>query len=243
MSSDGALLLPPLPQHEASYYELLTRTELALGQLDCAAEFAERAALVAERLPGLCVPLAQARRARALVLLERGQASAAQEQALASLGPAEAAGALVEVARSRILLGKALVAGDWRDRAGEELQRAHGELISCGALRYCDEAAHELRKLGHAVRAAAHAPDGGLIAALTPRELQVIERLAAGKTNRQIAEDLFLSVRTVDRHTARTNIRSSSMNTAFQSCRSPHWAWTIRRPRRGSRLALTGWTA
>ncbi|TMK97012.1 MAG: hypothetical protein E6G34_12830 [Actinobacteria bacterium] len=203
VSSDGALLLPPLPQHEASYYELLTRTELALGQLDCAAEFAERAALVAERLPGLCVPLAQAQRARALVLLERGQPSAAQEQALASLRPAEAAGALVEVARSRILLGKALVAGDRRDRAGEELQQAHGELISCGALRYCDEAAHELRKLGHVVRAAAHAPDGGLIAALTPRELQVIERLAAGKTNRQIAEDLFLSVRTVDRHTAR----------------------------------------
>jgi DNA-binding CsgD family transcriptional regulator len=117
--------------------------------------------------------------------------------------PAEAAGALVEVARSRILLGKALVAGGQRDRAVGELQRAHGELISCGALRYCDEAAHELRKLGHAVRAAPQAPDGGLIGALTPRELQVIERLAAGKTNRQIAEDLCLSVRTVERHTAR----------------------------------------
>ena len=35
---------------------------------------------------------------------------------------------------------------------------------------------------------------------LTPRELTVLELLSAGRTNRQIAEDLFLSRRTVDMH-------------------------------------------
>ena len=35
---------------------------------------------------------------------------------------------------------------------------------------------------------------------LTDRELTVLERLAAGRTNRQIAEELYLSTRTVDMH-------------------------------------------
>jgi len=35
---------------------------------------------------------------------------------------------------------------------------------------------------------------------LTRRELEVVRLLAAGQTNREIAKDLFLSVRTVDMH-------------------------------------------
>ncbi|MGH3144619.1 MAG: response regulator transcription factor, partial [Rubrobacter sp.] len=40
-------------------------------------------------------------------------------------------------------------------------------------------------------------PDG-----LTAREAQVLGLVAAGKTNKQIAADLFLSVSTVQRHVA-----------------------------------------
>jgi DNA-binding NarL/FixJ family response regulator len=40
-------------------------------------------------------------------------------------------------------------------------------------------------------------PDG-----LTPREAEVLGLLAAGKTNKQIATELFLSVSTVQRHVA-----------------------------------------
>ena len=84
------------------------------------------------------------------------------------------------------------------------LQRAHAELAERGAYRYRDEAARELRKLGHVARVApARGTEVPPVSALTPRELQVIERVAVGMTNRQIAEELFLSVRTVDRHTAR----------------------------------------
>jgi DNA-binding NarL/FixJ family response regulator len=45
------------------------------------------------------------------------------------------------------------------------------------------------------VRAAVEEASG-----LTPRELQVLRLVAAGKSNRSIATDLFLSEKTVARH-------------------------------------------
>jgi two-component system, NarL family, invasion response regulator UvrY len=44
------------------------------------------------------------------------------------------------------------------------------------------------------------AGDGHLIGALTARETQVMEMLARGMTNREIAHDLDISVKTVDTH-------------------------------------------
>jgi predicted ATPase/DNA-binding CsgD family transcriptional regulator len=46
-------------------------------------------------------------------------------------------------------------------------------------------------------------PASGLTASLSPRELEVFTRLAQGKSDRAIADDLFLSVRTVEGHVAR----------------------------------------
>jgi DNA-binding NarL/FixJ family response regulator len=68
----------------------------------------------------------------------------------------------------------------------------------------CDEAASELRKLGHVVRrGGGGGVDDSSFAGLTRRELEVIEFVATGKTNREIANELFLSARTVDRHVSR----------------------------------------
>jgi DNA-binding CsgD family transcriptional regulator len=47
-------------------------------------------------------------------------------------------------------------------------------------------------------RRAARIP--GLVEALTERELQVLRRLAAGKPNRQIADELYVSLDSVKRH-------------------------------------------
>ncbi|MFW6074577.1 MAG: LuxR C-terminal-related transcriptional regulator, partial [Chloroflexota bacterium] len=50
--------------------------------------------------------------------------------------------------------------------------------------------------------AAGEAPDqSGLIEALTERELQVLQLLATGLSNRELADELFLSVGTIKRHT------------------------------------------
>jgi two-component system response regulator NreC len=50
-----------------------------------------------------------------------------------------------------------------------------------------------------AEQASRHAPPGGLSA----REAEVLRMIALGRTNTQIADDLFLSVRTVETHRAR----------------------------------------
>ena len=62
---------------------------------------------------------------------------------------------------------------------------------------------HYLRKLTAALQREASGdvlPADGLIEPLSERELEVLQLIAAGKTNRQIATDLFVSVGTVKTH-------------------------------------------
>ena len=63
--------------------------------------------------------------------------------------------------------------------------------------------AHYLRKLLAALErddADARLPDQGLPEPLSERELEVLQLVAAGRSNRRIAEDLFVSVGTVKTH-------------------------------------------
>jgi ATP/maltotriose-dependent transcriptional regulator MalT len=204
--SDDEARVASFPPFEARGYEVLCRAELALGNVDRAAELAGRAERAAARAK-LQLPLAEARRARATVLLERNEAGKAAELALASAAGAEEVGAVIDAARSRTLAGRALATRD-RERATAELRRAHAELAACGAVHYRDQAARELRKLGRAVARPARDGEQPRIAGLTSRELEVIELIAAGRTNREIASRLFLSVRTIDRHVSRFSTSS-----------------------------------
>ncbi|HET7095715.1 MAG TPA: LuxR C-terminal-related transcriptional regulator [Thermomicrobiales bacterium] len=49
---------------------------------------------------------------------------------------------------------------------------------------------------------------------LTPRELQVLREIAAGKSNREIAAALFLSEKTVERHVSNIYAKSGAENRA-----------------------------
>jgi DNA-binding CsgD family transcriptional regulator len=200
---DGELAPTSVRSVELIGYELLVRGEIALGNRTRADELAEFACRAAERLK-LGLPVAMARRAHALVCLERGEVREAAADALASCQAAEQAGARIEAGRSRVLVGKTLAAAGDRAGAIAALKAAHGTLIDCGAFHYSNHAARELRKLGCAVPPPSHLWNGKRgILGLTDREGEVIELVAAGKTNREIAGDLFLSTRTVDRHLAR----------------------------------------
>jgi DNA-binding NarL/FixJ family response regulator len=198
--------LPPFRLYEPLCLELLVRAEIALGNRNRAEELTAQAERVARRL-GLQLPLAHAGRARAAVLLEHGELQEAAAAAAAAFDAAEQAGAPVEAARSRILAGKALAAAGERDAAISELEAAHQQLMSCHAFHYSDEAARELRRLGRVVARAGGREGAADPLGLTRRELEVMELVAAGKTNREIARALFLSVRTVDRHLSRIFVK------------------------------------
>jgi DNA-binding CsgD family transcriptional regulator len=203
VTPDGRPALPRFPMYEGLCYELLVRAELMLGHLELADEIATRAEESARSL-GLQIPLTQACRGRAMVLLERGEPQAAAAHAFASAEAAEQAGAPVEAGRSRTLAGRALAVAGQADAAISALERAYEQLSACGALRRIDEAARELRKLGRAAsRAGRERLTGPAALGLTARELEVLEHVAAGRTNREVADELFLSVRTVDRHMSR----------------------------------------
>jgi ATP/maltotriose-dependent transcriptional regulator MalT len=184
-------------------YEILTRAEVELGELDRAEEWARRAEASAETL-GMAGRTGWAARARAAVLAARGRPGEAGERALCSAAAFARAGNPVEAARSRVLAGASLAAAGDRARALALLEAAEADLARWGASRYRDRAARELRRLGRRMpRAGRRAVAASGVASLTARERQVAERVAAAKTNRQIAEELYLSERTVESHITR----------------------------------------
>ena len=77
-----------------------------------------------------------------------------------------------------------------------------------GAVLLADRARRELVATGLRPRQAAL--EGA--AALTPRQRQVCELTAAGKGNRAIAQELFLSIKTVESHLA-AGYRKLGVNT------------------------------
>lgn len=198
----GGLDMPLIADSWRAYYlELLTRCHLALG--DRAA--AQRAAELADgSAAAVGLPLARswADRAAAALALDAGDAARAAQLALGSADVADAAGGRIEAALSRTLAGRALAEAGDRERAIEELQRAATVLAEVGAERFRDAAERELRQLGHRVRRRAQpaAAGGDGVEGLTQRELEIARLIVDRRTNRQIAEELFLSPKTVETH-------------------------------------------
>jgi DNA-binding CsgD family transcriptional regulator len=88
-----------------------------------------------------------------------------------------------------------LAAGGDRAAAAVAIRAAHMTLAGLGAAPLREEAEALAKRARVALEAPADRPFD-----LTERELTVLERLAGGQTNRQIADDLYLSTRTVDMH-------------------------------------------
>ncbi|WP_153541263.1 helix-turn-helix transcriptional regulator [Actinomadura macrotermitis] len=141
-----------------------------------------------------------------------GLARLARAHALVPTAPAEAAGVADEAAAVftkhglRVHAGRALLRagtahGEAGDRAAalERLREATGLFEKCGARTLHGQAVREQRRLG--VRVPATGPRGGSgTGGLSKREREVAALVAEGCTNAQIAERLFVSVRTVETH-------------------------------------------
>src|SRR3954471_13545626 len=105
-------------------------------------------------------------------------------------------------AQIELRAGVALAAAGELEPGLERLSGAYRSARKLGARPLAAEAAREAAALGDSVvrrlgrGAEADAEDGGL----SRREREVVRLLAVGRTNREIAQELFLSPRTVDMH-------------------------------------------
>ncbi len=99
-----------------------------------------------------------------------------------------------EAARTRLAIGERLRRARRRADARSLLAEARGAFTAAGARSWAARAASELAAAG------ATTDDIGPEEALTSRERDVCELVAAGHTNREVAASLFLSPRTVEHH-------------------------------------------
>jgi DNA-binding CsgD family transcriptional regulator len=151
---------------------------------------------------------AMAAHARGAVELDEGNAEAALTSLRRALDVWQEVEAPYETARVRVRLGLACLALGDVDGSELELDAARAVFERLGA-------AHDLARLDALGKRAASAQQHRL----TPRELQVLRLVAAGKTNKVIAVELSLSERTIDRHLSniltKLNVPSRAAATAY----------------------------
>lgn len=100
-----------------------------------------------------------------------------------------------ESGRARLELARVLAELDRRDAAEQEAKVALTALSQLGAAADVAAVEEMLKRLG---ARPGRRTEGGAV--LTEREAEILRELAKGLSNQEIAEALFLSVRTVERH-------------------------------------------
>lgn len=96
--------------------------------------------------------------------------------------------------------GRCLLATGEQDNAVRVLSDVQQRLSTLGARWDADRVARALRQLGVEVARTWRRGRRGYGEQLSPREVEVIQLVARGMTNKQVADTLFISPRTVHRH-------------------------------------------
>jgi DNA-binding CsgD family transcriptional regulator len=150
-----------------------------------------------ERARAFDTPLALGVALRAAGLVEGGErGSALLREAVAVLEPSPAR---LELARSLVELGAALRRANHRREAREPLARGLDLARRCGGLALAERAHVELRATGARPRKLVLTG----VESLTASELRVCELAADGLSNPEIAQQLYLTRKTVETHLGR----------------------------------------
>jgi DNA-binding CsgD family transcriptional regulator len=186
-----------MPMSDAGYIQAragAAHALLALGDVRRARELAEAELADTRRFGG--------RRALGISLRAAGLARsgakglAMLEESATVLGESPA---VLERAASLIEWGAALRRAGQRSEARRVLSRGLDGAARCGAQPLAARAREELRVAGARPRR-----DWSVgVEALTPSELRIVRLARAERTNRQIAQELYVSIKTVEGHLAR----------------------------------------
>jgi DNA-binding CsgD family transcriptional regulator len=162
----------------------------AVGRVD---EAEERVGYLEERAASLPRPYARtmAARGRGLVEAARGDLPGALLSLERALDEHGRLAMPFELARTLLVFGSMLRRAGQKKRAREALQQARAIFSDMGALLWDQRVEDELGHISGRVASAGE---------LTDAERRVAKLAAAGFRNREIAEQLFMSVRTVEGH-------------------------------------------
>ena len=163
-----------------------------LGDLDAAEALTEELERRGELLhrPSLS---AVAARSRGLALAMRGETQAAVEHIGRAMTAFNELGMPFEEARALLVLGEVHRRGKHKRAGREALEAAVAAFEGLGAPLWADKARAELARIG------GRTAEGGL----TPTERRVAELVAAGRSNKEVAAELFVTVRAVEANLSR----------------------------------------
>ena len=175
--------------------EVLTRAAVAVGQVQRAEDALGELEAIARKVATLPL-LAMARAARAALAASTGRTETARAGFEDAIDLFARAGMAFDAAAARVDLGE-LLALDRPEAARGEAASALAALNAMGATHLARRAAALEARIARSLQGGAR---DGPPEALTPRQAQVLRHVAAGLTNREIAAELSLSEKTVDRH-------------------------------------------
>jgi DNA-binding CsgD family transcriptional regulator len=179
-TTDGLKRMSLLP----AYIEIM----LAAGDLEDARKACRELEDIARSID-TGAPDAIATQARGAVDLAEGDARAALGSLRRAFEVWQRIDAPYAAARVRVLIGLACRALGDEDGAGLEIEAARATFERLGATP-------DLVRINSVMQGVPSGDTHGL----TPREVQVLRLVSAGKTNAAVAAELFLSERTVERH-------------------------------------------
>lgn len=201
----AALVVARAPLERGRLLQAKVEVALAAGDLDAAVEACRELEQIADTF-GTSGLEAAALQWRGAVALEQGHADRAMPALRAACRRWNEVNAPLEIGRSRLLLGRAYRDLGDDQTANEELTGARDEFDRLGAVGDLQRAQQELTQ--------SERPG-----ALSRREVEVLALIATGCTNQEVADQLVLSKRTVDRHVSnilrKLDLRSRTEAAAF----------------------------